>query len=103
MSHDDPTQLPEGPSEAGAGADETGVDTGLDTVLDELLASARWPEPTAESERRLRESWRALSVGPRLQIGRWWIPAAAAVAISLSVFGTGASLRVTASTRVPGG
>ncbi len=45
--------------------------------LDELLATARWPEPSPESLRRLRKRWRSLRKPGPVRI--WWPAAAAGV------------------------
>ena len=52
-----------------------------DPALDELIAAARWPEPSPESERRLREAWLAMS-GERRRTAqrRWWGACAAGAA-----------------------
>ena len=36
-------------------------DDANEQALDDLLATARWPEPSADSEQRLRDAWQAIS------------------------------------------
>src|SRR4051794_31913186 len=74
--------------------------------LDELLAAAKWPEPSAESHQRLRRQWSAVS--PARQRGglfRWQMarrPAARwAVAAAVLLVITGTAWVTWLRTRVP--
>jgi hypothetical protein len=58
-------------------------EAGSDARLDALLAAARWPEPSPESQRRLRDAWGRLS--DRRRITRWYIGPVAAVAAAVLV------------------
>ena len=61
----------------------TSDEAGSDARLDALLATARWPEPSPESERRLREAWGRL--GDRRRKTRWYIGPVAAVAAAVLI------------------
>ena len=60
MNPGDAGQIPDDPAEQ---------------ALDDLLATARWPEPSAASEQRLRDAWQAISRWNAR--GRWFRYAAA--------------------------
>lgn len=57
-------------------------------ALDRLLAQARWPEPSAESLRRLDAAWSQLAPSPRRTRKLWWTAVAAAAAVLLIAFAT---------------
>jgi HEAT repeats len=62
----------------------------LNDRLDQLLAAARWPEPSAESEQRLRAFWKAVSPAQRKTILlrlplRSWAAAAATLLVAAGV------------------
>lgn len=54
-----------------------------DPMLDQLLAQARWPEPTADSARRIKSRWNAIARRHRMTPALWCVVYAAAAVIAV--------------------
>ena len=66
--------------------------------LDDLLAQARWDEPSAASRTRLQETWRGLTQRSRAAVWRWSASAAAVVVIGIGGAWLAMQLRTTRPT-----
>jgi hypothetical protein len=79
VTPDAPNELPDHPDDPASRADEQ--------ALDDLLATARWPEPSPASEQRLRDTWESIGAWqqrPRTRKWQWVAACGLASAVALA-------------------
>jgi hypothetical protein len=74
---DAPNELPDHPDETASRAEEQ--------ALDDLLATARWPEPSPASEQRLRDTWESIRARQRPRTRKWHWAAACGFASAVAL------------------